>query len=781
MIKMFSQEQMTAIMKLNEIQPFVVEICQKCGINYNRPMNELKKDLYYMFMSLKNAKPQKPVLPAEYQHTVRNDFGELTEFEKGDEYQSIETVDQRKIKLRSKRAMKDPPLNTEQNAIAQIIQAEIDNYLDKTVVIGVKKPEKCGVVFLLEAPPGTGKSFLVSTICRNNEFNLSAKVVVYRKSLVTDYIKNGVTSVTNFRFFNTFFGFSNYGEDEDTIKFQKMKEQFNDESTLERSMMKAYFNSFQIYLKEEDVLFFDEYTIMPPWTIVALMLSAIRCKKIMIFVGDSQQLNSIGKSIYHGNKTNRSVISVFSKTTLELRQQMRINDEEYLNTLLDFKSKMNSECDIDTEFTFNLLYFLYLRLKRKFFTNNLEAAYIASTHASLKDRQGKIVRKWDTELTLNAREMRENGKEPSELERELHFVNFKFVHTTGKLIDIKESEDQKYITNFPLYINKVYVYRNKMFVRLLAVIGKSLLVEPLSQTDRTEIEQNNNNMRNGLGTTFLVHLRPVKELELHTEVKAWLGQKKSERGSEIDDVVGYDIRLPLFTYHGVQGSTISNYGIVLNLNQVQANSVYVGLSRIRSSDQLIGLQTSLLTSLIYTELRNDGYFYKVPYLNHSLKSKIINIGRVSCTDATLNIPNDLQSEFKEYVTQTSNNKRKRNEVILKTTTDAIVFNRYKYNIRIKIEDYERTKDKIPKYTLLQDVLEFFKANQHLIFEEHPEEEVLLQFERYKQKMLIEKTLEFTESIATSEVPYDMLPFVKKQRLSDEADDQFAKPSIKKEK
>lgn len=51
--------------------------------------------------------------------------------------------------------------------------------------------------------------------------------------------------------------------------------------------------------------------------------------------------------------------------------------------------------------------------------------------------------------------------------------------------------------------------------------------------------------------------------------------------------------------------------LVLNMDEVNANGVYVGLSRLTSPGLLKDIPTSMLTSFIYTELQNDQNYYKI--------------------------------------------------------------------------------------------------------------------------------------------------------------------------
>ena len=67
----------------------------------------------------------------------------------------------------------------------------------------------------------------------------------------------------------------------------------------------------------------------------------------------------------------------------------------------------------------------------------------------------------------------------------------------------------------------------------------------------------------------------------------------------------------MFTYYFIQGLTFSTQNVCLDIDSETANSLYVGISRVTQLKQIVEIESKELLNMLYTEYKNDKYFYKL--------------------------------------------------------------------------------------------------------------------------------------------------------------------------
>ncbi|XP_075153274.1 uncharacterized protein LOC142226910 [Haematobia irritans] len=452
-------------------------------------------------------------------------------------------------------------------------------------------------VILLDAPPGTGKSFLITTLLRNMKYK--HRLIVYRNSLVDEYMHHEVKSQTIYRFLK------------DSYKFYGVwgcNALFNDGGSLETSMLKAYRNIMEMKIKS-DVLLLDEYTVISPWLLLCLVHAAKRLGKHLIIAGDGDQMSSMQPSQYH-QESNRSLAIALSDASFSLQEQMRIKTKKFNQILAEMKMKLYQ--NMKTDMNIDYMYFVYERFKNKFFVNNSNSSlYVTGHRENLKKIQEEIVEQWKKEKSQIHYEYFQFSRSDEdsfddyreyECSYDDHWENEDSAEECSDYeysyrgfedtIDFK-GHHSDYPTNLPLVVGKTYLYENCYLVKLKAIKRKSLIVVNC----------------NGKGETLQVHWRKLEDCGFNRDFVGWL--KAESRAANSSSVTCYPLRVPLATYHSIQGRTINHSRIVFDMDDINANVFYMGLSRLPSAKLLAGIRTKMLTSLVYSELQNDDYYYKI--------------------------------------------------------------------------------------------------------------------------------------------------------------------------
>lgn len=429
--------------------------------------------------------------------------------------------------------------------------------------------------YLIDAPPGTGKTFLTVAIIFS--CSLPSMYLAYSNELINQL------QPAHFVFKNTIC--KNFMQ-KLNISFETWKhligKNFDDnKSTIETIISRSAKDCVKIY-------FVDEYTVLNPWTFYILSLYAKKNDSKIIFTGDRYQLGAIRKTRFH-NALNYALLSYIikehnvSSLTANIRQQ---NDITFCEKLNDLKNYVVNNHNVDKEIpiNFDVKFKLYCLFKTKFHANpDYKNIYMASFYKTIKNRLSKL-KPWcekngieyQTAKVLNANTRKfiepvNSNKFESELTL---IVGFKYYWIHSKSI--------KYIVTLRAIDEH----------ELLIEIDKDLSIKNIIRTD----------IRNFM----------------HPEILPIIYAQNDEPFSRKDPVfLQFPLKNLYFSYHSVQGLTLSNIGLDMNIDASSFNAIYVGLSRLNNESQLNLLESLDVLNLAVTYLKNDTFYYKIDPNNYS--------------------------------------------------------------------------------------------------------------------------------------------------------------------
>lgn len=529
---------MNFIFSATEIDDKIIAICKKCKINYeNMNLSTIKKHLFAIHSKIDS-------LNRISDDTECNNAG-----------QNIYEPKQKHLRLSSdaisseSNGSKHETLNAQQQFFIESIGQELRNGLAPKI-------------YLLDSPPGTGKSFTLKHLIE--QFDLNYTAIVYSNYLVNDFKAKGMHAKTNFSFLNRFFRFS----DEGSKKFEVCNDLLSDEATLLDTFYKIYKASFNLNLENVDIFIIDEYTVVSPWLLAMVICACFRENINLLIVGDGDQLASINKSKFQIS-TNRGLLTSFVDMKYTLRQQMRIKSETYQKVIEDFKEKVQkNHMNMETPLTFDLTYFIFEQYPEKFFNNDIEARYLSQIHKNCKDRQVDIISAWEKEDSITK------------------YVYPTLIKFNGGKEPLTTLKSDKFLFKLPLAIGKKYLWHNQEVV-LLGIYDEYLSIQ------------------NSKGQVQAIYETEIANSSMHPE-------KQQELWKQVTGaVVVFDLTLNTSTYHSVQGVTFHETKLILDCRKASANSIYVGMSRVVNSDQIVAFRCENTFDYIFTYMMNDSFYYRV--------------------------------------------------------------------------------------------------------------------------------------------------------------------------
>ncbi|UVT30863.1 helicase-2a [Penaeus vannamei nudivirus] len=445
-------------------------------------------------------------------------------------------------------------LNAEQQQVFLDIYQQLSN------------PE--GSLLCIDAPPGTGKTFLLS--CILTTCKLHSTYIVYTNNLrdvMGALFFNGIsTNCCKFLMssFNiNFYKAINYWNSKNLTVEEKCKE-------VEDTVKSMTFGS-SLYILDED-------SVVSPMFIYFMFCLQKYHHKHIIFVGDKFQQVSINASKHH-NRVNFDFINLICKTyTLKTKVRQQ-EDPQFVERIEKFVSLFKESGPNNIDFT--IKYTIYQLFRAKFYTKEaFDTMYFAQFHTLIKSRHDRY--------------------EASLIKAGTPYTK---AYMYGKDRKPRDALTLRKFSNCLLLVeNALYIYTPNptasFMVRLLSVGKNKLEVENL---DLGNIKQTI--YRTPLCASFIPDqmILMLRDLGYKTLYQFPLKELSS-------------------TYHAAQGLTIANTKIELNLDCSSLNSFYVGITRIKRLDQLIKIHTADLLNLAYTEKMNDGYYYKINDFTSNLDS-----------------------------------------------------------------------------------------------------------------------------------------------------------------
>lgn len=245
------------------------------------------------------------------------------------------------------------------------------------------KPE--AQLILLDAPPGTGKSFLMLQLCRR--FGPRAVITIFKHDLLAPF-SSVTNTITNCKFmidfFNTQSMMTNGGIEHACTRVMSVDQYFYTLVGFTRNFQKAVPNFEYI-----DFLICDEYGLMMNECILAVSVTAVyntefNCR--VIFSGDSRQLGSIHSSIYSAKSSAAQVIESFDESKylmVELDKNQRCKDPK-INSLFRLISSRVTSTDKTLDLPLATILHICMPYQT-IFHPMLTDVVVATSHAQLSD------------------------------------------------------------------------------------------------------------------------------------------------------------------------------------------------------------------------------------------------------------------------------------------------------------------------------------------------------------------------------------------------------------
>lgn len=447
------------------------------------------------------------------------------------------------------------------------------------IKIHKKLQEPEGSFTIIDAGPGTGKTFLIAMILLSYNEDILYQVYSKRLMNILNVIQFNGSSKTcckslmdmlNIKYFESkyLWSCSNISFKEKCQSLYKKVETINQDELV-----------YSLYILDED-------SVVSPWHIYFLYCIGKVYNKHVIFMGDQYQQNSISKTMHH-NQCNYSLIcSIKDVEILNLTERIRQqNDVEFINILEKISLLFKSYCrNIEIKMDFDLKYKIFNLLYKHFVVKeNFDSLFMSQYHQILKLRMVRY------EKYLNTNNI------PYKLASFMTKVKDKF-------IPAKIKENGKFIADIMLVKGKKYIYNPSIEIQhMIEFIG-------YDETKNYLIAKNLNTRE--IIRIFRIKIQPFFIPEEYMETLP-------------SGIYQFPIKPLISTYHSAQGLTISNETIELDLDCSTLNSFYVGITRIVMQKQLVKIHTKELLSFIITLQKNDEYYYRVSHLYKGKASDLV--------------------------------------------------------------------------------------------------------------------------------------------------------------
>ena len=336
----------------------------------------------------------------------------------------------------------------------------------------------------------------------------------------------------------------------------------------------------------------------------------------------------------------------------------------------------------DIYLDFDLKYKIYTMFKSNFFlVENFSALYMAQYHQDLKKR----------------------------ISRTIDYLNLKKIPYFRAMFCKKQNT--KYT---PLSINEENVAAHKFHHFLLLIRGACYLYTDPSSLEKRIVKfigskPNGTIMVRDMSSKRFIELSrtPINESFVHPDQIVLLKQL-----SEGSGLYQFPLKFYALTYHVAQGLTISVDALELNIDGQTLNSIYVGLTRIQSEEQLRKIHSFDLLNFMLTDYFNDEYYYKICSATSKLIAHKLYLWHLNANESNKNDYKNLidKNKFKTVdISKFRARSTKANIKVLKNNFELQTLN------EIEISKHEN------KTTELLELCKFLQKNKHIIFKLTSEE------------------------------------------------------------
>lgn len=426
-----------------------------------------------------------------------------------------------------------------------------------------------GGLYVLDASPGTGKTFVISA------FGITCALRIAYVAYST-HLKDTMDIYLNLEALTT----CSFLCKALRTSYMSVINMWNRKERTFYEMCHDMLQLVPTAMFANQVYILDEYTVLSPWCIAWLCWCAEYHQLQVVFVGDRYQHAAIAQSRYY-LQSNYALLQRMNAHTMTLEKNMRqIDDNSFQQILARIRQCLNSS--MMTKFTFAHVWLLYQLLPAAFTVTEYadEALFMSQYHRKIKARISTLT----------------GG------------VKMPYVHKVDKTRWIAAilPENEQFVDYLYLKLGALYLYQHEI-VRLQERTCQQVTV------------------RRECDGRLLVLRRCVMTAQTapHVRVYDWLRQ--SNRGGT---VYQFPLRPFTTTYHAIQGLTLQMGLVDFDIDVQHLNSVYVGLSRLTKQSQIHGIFSTYRESIKATAHYNDEYYYFTPKFNAAAQYRTIQIPSV---------------------------------------------------------------------------------------------------------------------------------------------------------
>ncbi|KOC64017.1 hypothetical protein WH47_02338 [Habropoda laboriosa] len=445
-------------------------------------------------------------------------------------------------------------------------------------------------VILIDAPSGSGKTYLLCTLATN--YDAAVKFVVFRKDQASQIAKlKNVNAYTYISFNMHHFNLSY------KLAIQMFRQHITN-NIKELYWLIVYSKKFVTFDKEGSVMIVDAYTIPSPVMLLLLYIVSIKNHMHLIFAGNKMQLNAICKSTLH-NESNFYIIQLFADLTINrLSENMRTYDSVLDYKILQFREKLlNCKSAGDVKFNFDLRYLLYTLFEDKYNADErFDTLYIAQKHIDITARLHRFV------LYLNSIGM-------SYVQSPFHYEH------QQRWYSLPVNVRAKFFPYLLLVEGYKYIYVDVKGVHDVVILKQIIFdsdcqpLPPCSLEPTTLLVQSVNN-----NCTMKIERCVLNYYQILPAYRNWLLRDVGLNAN----LSQFPLRPYVLTYHATLGRTIEKEAVELCTDCTHANFMYVGISCVREYSAIHkihdkqNLPDYVLTHYMAKKQNDNRYYYRFP-------------------------------------------------------------------------------------------------------------------------------------------------------------------------
>ncbi|XP_076296391.1 uncharacterized protein LOC143216816 [Lasioglossum baleicum] len=540
-------------------------------------------------------------------------------------------------------------------------------------------------VILIDAPSGTGKTRILSTLAQN--YRRGVQFAVLKRDQASQLtLISGVSVKTHCTYLMKNFGYCQQYQD-----FDQVRRMFTVKNLSNTDVLFKLITYAQEYRSQSTkVIIMDDCAIMNPLMLLLLYIVSLRYEITLIFSGNTMQLRSMNETQLHSgsslessfilyNRNNYDVLELFSNLTItELTENLRSDYQSFLKKVARFGNAI-AEYRTKKPFHFNLRYLLYTLFRGKFnpmIPHSRDALFMAQFHAVITER----LYRWLLELMTE-------GSNSYRVE----YFNEQYTPYWGC----------NFTPGLILVKNFKYIYINQRGVNKVVVLD-DMVFDPETGGLVALI------VRFEDGSTKRIARCILNSYQLLHKHREWLmGTMRLPCDSEITN---FPLKHYTTTYHATSGRTISG-DVELSIDCTNttseftdATAVYIGLCSLSSESNIRKFHAEqYMPSFVATDIMatedKETYYYRCP--------------------ATGNFPNLLVRTFWKNQNSDEYLKDFLKSVAWETVDDIDNFENDKFRyLKIKRSFYENDQIELDtiKDSRLMEITKFVKDKPHVVID-----------------------------------------------------------------